>query len=202
MPFECQFDRGGIDPGPIILSVEAGSKKKTQKPTSVPSPGSSNSQDSFPAPPTGNIDVYYSTIPGQPGVQYPQPQTVQQQQEYGQAAMPRPPSQSSTPQQPPPGKYNSSLYSSLIIIISFIFKLTFRTVVTCFYLFSKTTTTFCIDLLTYLLCKFLHYTYFATTEFCLYLSISLSQPNIHKKKYFTRAEKILIYLYHANLKFE
>lgn len=39
LPFECKFDRGGIDPGPIIAQVEAGSKKKSAKTTSVPSPG-------------------------------------------------------------------------------------------------------------------------------------------------------------------
>ena len=48
--YECQFDRGGIDPLPIISQVEASSKKKSAKATSVPSPGSSNSQDSFPPP--------------------------------------------------------------------------------------------------------------------------------------------------------
>ncbi|KAG5681564.1 hypothetical protein PVAND_010983 [Polypedilum vanderplanki] len=93
LPFECQFDRGGIDPGPIIQSVEVGSKKKTPKATSVPSPGSSNSQDSFPAPPNSSLDAYYGTAPGQ----YPPPPTGQ---DYGQA-MPRPPSQSNT--QPGPG---------------------------------------------------------------------------------------------------
>nr|XP_023018213.1 trithorax group protein osa isoform X3 [Leptinotarsa decemlineata] len=72
LAYECQFDRGGIDPQPIINKVEATSKKKNAKATSVPSPGSSNSQDSFPPgsggasmdgysgyggyPPTGNAD--------------------------------------------------------------------------------------------------------------------------------------------------
>lgn len=41
LPFECKFDRGGIDPAPIIAQVEAGSKKKSNKTTSVPSPGRS-----------------------------------------------------------------------------------------------------------------------------------------------------------------
>lgn len=52
LPFECHFDRGGIDPQPIINQVEAATKKKgsakAAAPT-VPSPGSSNSQDSFPS---------------------------------------------------------------------------------------------------------------------------------------------------------
>ena len=39
LPFECKFDRGGIDPAPIIAQVEAGSKKKSNKTASVPSPG-------------------------------------------------------------------------------------------------------------------------------------------------------------------
>lgn len=39
LTFECHFDRGGIDPGPIIQQVEAGSKKKSAKAASVPSPG-------------------------------------------------------------------------------------------------------------------------------------------------------------------
>lgn len=39
LPFECQYDRGGIDPLPLIQQVEAGSKKKAPKPASAPSPG-------------------------------------------------------------------------------------------------------------------------------------------------------------------
>lgn len=40
LAYECQFDRGGVDPQPIINQVEAGSKKKGSKGTaSVPSPG-------------------------------------------------------------------------------------------------------------------------------------------------------------------
>lgn len=39
LPFECHFDRGGIDPQPIINQVEASSKKKGAKNASVPSPG-------------------------------------------------------------------------------------------------------------------------------------------------------------------
>ena len=39
LPFECHFDRGGIDPIPIINQVEANSKKKSAKTASVPSPG-------------------------------------------------------------------------------------------------------------------------------------------------------------------
>lgn len=68
LAYECQFDRGGIDPQPIINQVEASSKKKGSKAVSVPSPGSSNSQDSFPAPGSGSasMDGYggYSYPPG------------------------------------------------------------------------------------------------------------------------------------------
>lgn len=68
LAYECQFDRGGIDPQPIINQVEASSKKKGAKAASVPSPGSSNSQDSFPAPGSGgtSIDGYggYGYPPG------------------------------------------------------------------------------------------------------------------------------------------
>lgn len=57
LAYECQFDRGGIDPQPIINQVEATSKKKGAKAASVPSPGSSNSQDSFPAPGSGGTSM-------------------------------------------------------------------------------------------------------------------------------------------------
>lgn len=114
LPFECQFDRGGIDPVPIIASVEAGSKKKTPKPASVPSPGSSNSQDSFPAPPSsaGASMDGYSGYP--PPAQYPPPNQVQQ--EYGQG-MQRPPSQSNT--QPPHQAGNYTLPLSLTLLSLF-----------------------------------------------------------------------------------
>ncbi|XP_065351096.1 trithorax group protein osa isoform X2 [Cloeon dipterum] len=67
LPFECHFDRGGIDPQPIISQVEASTKKKP-KPTSVPSPGSSNSQDSFPPPGSGSasMDGYGGAYPAYP----------------------------------------------------------------------------------------------------------------------------------------
>nr|XP_015833044.1 PREDICTED: trithorax group protein osa isoform X5 [Tribolium castaneum] len=57
LAYECQFDRGGIDPQPIINQVEATSKKKSAKAASVPSPGSSNSQDSFPPPGSGGTSM-------------------------------------------------------------------------------------------------------------------------------------------------
>lgn len=90
LAFECHYDRGGIDPIPIIQQVEAGSKKKTTKAASVPSPGestttsqrdnelqindrpvsdanhkgSSNSQDSFPPPGSSSTSMdSYSAYP-------------------------------------------------------------------------------------------------------------------------------------------
>lgn len=98
MPFECQFDRGGVDPGPIIQSIETGAKKKAAKPTSVPSPGSSNSQDSFPPPGSGGASLDgYGGYPGQ----YP-PTPAGQQPDYNASPMQRPPSQSNA-QSPHPG---------------------------------------------------------------------------------------------------
>ncbi|KAJ8979897.1 hypothetical protein NQ317_017520 [Molorchus minor] len=72
--YECQFDRGGIDPQPIINQVEASSKKKGAKATSVPSPGSSNSQDSFPPGSGGaSMDGYggYGGYPSSTNSEYP-----------------------------------------------------------------------------------------------------------------------------------
>ncbi|XP_053964849.1 trithorax group protein osa isoform X3 [Anastrepha ludens] len=93
LTFECHFDRGDIDPLPIIQQVEAGTKKKSAKAASVPSPaGSSNSQDSFPAPgaaANASIDGYPGYPGGYPGTTGPQP-------DYGAGGgqMQRPPSQS------------------------------------------------------------------------------------------------------------
>ncbi|XP_055644200.1 trithorax group protein osa isoform X2 [Toxorhynchites rutilus septentrionalis] len=119
LPFECKFDRGGIDPGPIIAQVEAGSKKKSNKTTSVPSPGSSNSQDSFPAP--GSSSASMDGYGAYPGGGYPPGSTPdysqQQQQQQNQSQQPptqpqqppaqqnlqRPPSQQSGTQSPHPG---------------------------------------------------------------------------------------------------
>lgn len=100
LPYECQFDRGGIDPAPIIQSIEAGAKKKTTKASSVPSPGSSNSQDSFPAPGSGggSMDGYG----GYPGQQYPP--IVAGQPDYV-SPMQRPPSQTNAQTPHPSGKY-------------------------------------------------------------------------------------------------
>ncbi|XP_066588206.1 trithorax group protein osa [Prorops nasuta] len=105
LAFECHFDRGGVDPQPIINQVEAGSKKKGSKgAASVPSPGSSNSQDSFPAAGSSNASMdgygnyqgsYGGGAPGGPSSEYTPPP-------------PRPPSQSSAP--PHQGKSSYLFY--------------------------------------------------------------------------------------------
>ncbi|KAA0203710.1 hypothetical protein HAZT_HAZT008988, partial [Hyalella azteca] len=69
LSYECRFDRGGIDPQPIISQIEASAKKKSSKPVSVPSPGSSNSQDSFPPAGSNNSSMDgYSNGPPHPGM--------------------------------------------------------------------------------------------------------------------------------------
>ncbi|XP_036324559.1 trithorax group protein osa isoform X3 [Rhagoletis pomonella] len=108
LTFECHFDRGDIDPLPIIQQVEAGTKKKSAKAASVPSPGgaialenanistmpagSSNSQDSFPAPGAAANPA----IDGYPGYPGSYPGTAGPQPDYGAGVgqMQRPPSQS------------------------------------------------------------------------------------------------------------
>lgn len=107
LPYECHFDRGGIDPQPIINQIESTTKKKSTKAAPVPSPvGSSNSQDSFSSVPgpaamdgygygyppeyaqrgpppsmhgNQNLPPQGSPYPGQPGYsQYPPDQYGQQ----------------------------------------------------------------------------------------------------------------------------
>ena len=63
LPFECHFDRGGMDPGPILAQVEAQTKKKAKAasashPPPVPSPGSQDSRDSY-----SNSSDPYSAYP-------------------------------------------------------------------------------------------------------------------------------------------
>lgn len=128
LAYECHFDRGDIDPLPIIQQIEAGTKKKSAKAASVPSPGnkcvclqilsvtfyynvmffvlagSSNSQDSFPAP-VGAANTSMDGYPAYPG-NYP---GAGPQPDYGAAGqMPRPPSQSNA-QSPHPGKSDKTM---------------------------------------------------------------------------------------------
>ncbi|XP_069169123.1 trithorax group protein osa isoform X7 [Procambarus clarkii] len=99
LAYECKYDRGGIDPQPIVNQIEAAAKKKTTKTISVPSPGSSNSQDSF--PPAGSnsssMDGFSNGphVPGGPGVPGPYPQ-YPPSSEYGGHMPQRPPSQSTS----------------------------------------------------------------------------------------------------------
>ncbi len=47
LSFECHFDRGGIDPAPLLAQVEAQSKKKSKAPAAPAAPQSPGSQDSM-----------------------------------------------------------------------------------------------------------------------------------------------------------
>ena len=99
LPFECHFDRGGIDPGPVLAASEtkSTSAKKAKaaaaaaaaanQPPPAPSPGSQDSRDSFSNPPN-------ATPEGGPP---PPPQ--------GGYMSGYPPGGSGGP--PPPGGYNS-----------------------------------------------------------------------------------------------
>ena len=47
LPYECHFDRGGIDPAPLLAQVEAQTKKKPKQmpqPPPAPSPGNKASE--------------------------------------------------------------------------------------------------------------------------------------------------------------
>lgn len=86
LAYECKFDRGGIDPQPIITQIENAAKKKTTKTISVPSPGSSNSQDSFPAAGSNSSSMDgFSNGPhgGGPGMGGPYPNYPPNSGEYG-----------------------------------------------------------------------------------------------------------------------
>ena len=63
LAYECQFDRGGMDPGPILAQVEGQMKKKSKaslsQPPPAPSPGSQDSRDSY----SNSSDPYSSGYP-------------------------------------------------------------------------------------------------------------------------------------------
>ncbi|KAL1436567.1 hypothetical protein MTO96_049470 [Rhipicephalus appendiculatus] len=65
LPFECKFDRGGIDPQPIISQLESASRKKT-KGTMSPSGAS---QDY--GPPAQTMESYPTSGGYHPGAPYP-----------------------------------------------------------------------------------------------------------------------------------
>ncbi|XP_076372800.1 trithorax group protein osa-like isoform X1 [Tachypleus tridentatus] len=58
LPYECKFDRGGVDPQPIIQQVEATSKKKSKN---VSNNSNANTQEHFPhpAPNSQTMDGYH-----------------------------------------------------------------------------------------------------------------------------------------------
>ena len=77
LAFECQFDRGGIDPAPILAQVEAaqnkgkkakaGANNATNQPPPAPSPGSQDSRDSTSFSSSSNqtnSEVSYPSGPG------------------------------------------------------------------------------------------------------------------------------------------
>ncbi|XP_039759780.1 trithorax group protein osa-like isoform X6 [Pararge aegeria] len=73
LAYECHFDRGGIDPQPIINQVEASTKKKSGKSNSTSNAGSSNSQEQFVAggavqggAPMDGYPAHYAPYPPQP----------------------------------------------------------------------------------------------------------------------------------------
>ena len=58
LPFECKFDRNGIDPEKLLSSLESTSKKKTGKNASAsPQPVDTNSQSSYPQATTPQLNT-------------------------------------------------------------------------------------------------------------------------------------------------
>lgn len=102
-PFECKFDRGGIDPGPLINQVETSTKKKGKTAAPIPSPGSSNSQDSFPGPNNTNSSSMDGFNSQQASSNYPTYGQPPAGGEYGGNSGPTP----SPLARPPPPSQNS-----------------------------------------------------------------------------------------------
>ncbi|GIY39058.1 trithorax group protein osa [Caerostris darwini] len=68
LPFECKFDRGGIDPVPLISSLESNSRKKNVKNAGGPM------MDGYPGPYPGGYPPNTGPHPGMmPGSDYPGP---------------------------------------------------------------------------------------------------------------------------------
>ncbi|XP_059171425.1 trithorax group protein osa-like isoform X4 [Physella acuta] len=64
--YECKFDRGGINPAPILAQMEAQlAHKREQKSKRAPSPAGSNSNDAFrpPSVPNNQMDSYPPNMP-------------------------------------------------------------------------------------------------------------------------------------------
>ena len=71
LPFECHFERGGVDPAPILAQVEAQSKKKGKgaQQARPPSPGSQvGVQQARPPSPGSQVGVQQARPPS-PGSQ-------------------------------------------------------------------------------------------------------------------------------------
>lgn len=64
--YECQFERGGMDPGPILANMEAQlAQKRESKRNRAPSPaGSQGSQDAFRPPSNSNANQGMEGFPG------------------------------------------------------------------------------------------------------------------------------------------
>ena len=76
LAYECQFDRGGIDPAPILAQVEAAQNKGKKpkggnsagaQPPPAPSPGSQDSRDSTTFSNSSNQTNSEAPYPGGPG---------------------------------------------------------------------------------------------------------------------------------------
>lgn len=59
LPFECKFDRNGIDPQKLVASVEASSRKKGKNASTLssPQPPDTNSQSSYPQATTPQLNA-------------------------------------------------------------------------------------------------------------------------------------------------
>ncbi|XP_054717325.1 trithorax group protein osa-like [Uloborus diversus] len=69
LPFECKYDRGGIDPGPIISSLESNSRKKNAK-----NAGGGPMMDGYPSPYPAGYPPNTGPHPGMmSGSDYPGP---------------------------------------------------------------------------------------------------------------------------------
>ncbi|KFM78505.1 Trithorax group protein osa, partial [Stegodyphus mimosarum] len=68
LPFECKFDRGGVDPQPIINMVEASSRKKGKNSTTTSYGNQNHYNQAYPQP----MDRYHTGYPGSyPSSRYP-----------------------------------------------------------------------------------------------------------------------------------
>lgn len=106
LPFECKFDRNGIDPQKLLASVESASKKKGANKNSMsPQSIDNNSQSSYPQSSTPQLNTSNNKphSPAQsPGLQSPNFQNVPNSNIYQQ-----PQQQLQQPQQQQPPQQNA-----------------------------------------------------------------------------------------------